>query len=129
MSDSNQRSDMIGGGGELCASDRIDEILRSLGDARRRRLISYVREQGPTSRTDAARQLAAWKNDTSPATLSDEAVERAEIALHHKHLPALEDARLVEYDSRSETLLVRDLPELAERCLECCGLAERSASP
>jgi DNA-binding transcriptional ArsR family regulator len=105
-------------------SDRFDEILSALSNTQRRRILSYVREEGPTSQNKIAYRLATWKHDSSPDEVADKAVERIESNLHHKHLPQLKDARLIEYDERSEKLLVRNLPELAELNLDHCAAAD-----
>jgi DNA-binding transcriptional ArsR family regulator len=105
-------------------SDRYDEILSALSHTQRRHILSYVQEEGPTSQNEVARQLAAWKYDSLPDEVADKAVERMKIDLHHKHLPQLKDARLIEYDERSEKLLVRNLPELAKLNLNHCAAAD-----
>jgi DNA-binding transcriptional ArsR family regulator len=108
-------------------SDRFDEILNALGDAKRRRIISLLQKNGPVSQREVAHQLVAWEYDSTPEAVPDKAVEKVEIALHHNHLPKLEDAKLIEYDRRSKTLLVRDLPELAELCIDHCESADLHA--
>ena len=106
------------------ASDRFDEILSSLSNTQRRRIISHLQEEGPASQSEIAHQLVRWNYDSPPDEVSDKAVERIKINLHHEHLPQLEDAGLIEYDRRSKMLLVRDLPELAEVCLDHCESAD-----
>ncbi|MDG5821910.1 winged helix-turn-helix domain-containing protein [Natronococcus sp. A-GB7] len=101
-------------------SDRFDEILSSLSNTQRRRIISHLQEEGSASQSEIAHQLVRWNYDSPPDEVSDKAVERIKINLHHEHLPQLEDAGLIEYDRRSKMLLVRDLPELAEVCLDHC---------
>jgi hypothetical protein len=70
--------------------------------------------------TNAIGELLAIENVTVVAIVHDE----IESNLHHKHLPQLKDARLIEYDERSEKLLVRNLPELAELNLDHCAAAD-----
>jgi DNA-binding transcriptional ArsR family regulator len=120
MSDNAKSPDRSQEGSVFHTSDHFDEILNALGDANRRRIISLLQKNGPVSQKEVAHQLVAWKYDSTSEAVSDKAVEKAEIALHHNHLPKLEDANLIEYDRRSKTLLVRDLPELAELCLDHC---------
>jgi hypothetical protein len=106
------------------SSGRSNEILSAISNTQRRRILLYVQEEGPTSQNEVAHQLAAWKYDSSPDEVADEAIERVKVDLYHKHLPQLKDARLIEYDERSEKLLVRNLPELAELNLNHCATAD-----
>ncbi|WP_222913955.1 hypothetical protein [Natrinema sp. SYSU A 869] len=52
--------------------------------------------------------------------MPDEAIEEYKVMLFHHHLPKLREARLVEYDERSQQLLLRECPDLVEVCLEHC---------
>jgi hypothetical protein len=124
MSDNTKHTDKTHEGTTFNTSDRSDEILSTLSNTQRRRILLYVREEGPTSQNEVVHQLTAWKHDNPPDEVMDKAVERIESNLHHKHLPQLKDAQLIEYDERSEKLLVRNLPELAELTLNHCATAD-----
>ncbi|ELY56263.1 hypothetical protein C491_14987 [Natronococcus amylolyticus DSM 10524] len=108
----------------VSVSHRSDEILSSLSNTQRRRVMLYLQQEGPASKSEIAHQLITWKYDSHSDEISDKAVKRVKMNLHHKHLPELKDAGLVEYDRRSEMVLVRDLPELAELCLDHCESAD-----
>ncbi|MFB6178532.1 MAG: hypothetical protein ABEI77_02270 [Halorientalis sp.] len=74
----------------------VDELLRSLADPSRRRLLRELREQQAT--TGRARiSLTAVK-----AAL-DVPEERARIDLHHRHLPTLRAVGLIEHPRDGET--------------------------
>ncbi|MDG5818311.1 hypothetical protein QA609_05785, partial [Natronococcus sp. A-GB7] len=90
----------------------------------RRRIISHLRYEGATDKSELIHKLVTWKYGSQPGEVSDEVVERVTLNLHHKHLPQLKDAKLIEYDRRSEKVVVRNLPELAELCLEHCESAD-----
>jgi DNA-binding transcriptional ArsR family regulator len=126
MSDIFKQSDKALQGAKFEGSQRFDEILTALSNTQRRRILRYLQEVDSASRDEVVHHLIAWKRDSPPDDVSDEAVERLKIELHHNHLPRLEESRLVEYDRRTEELLVRDLPELAEQCLEHCETADTS---
>ena len=120
MSDNHKPPDITHEDFTFSASHRFDEILSTLSNTQRRRIISYLQNEGPASKSEISHQLVAWEHDSPPSEVSDNAVKKVKVDLHHKHLPELKDAGLVEYDRRSEMVLVRDLPELAELCLDHC---------
>ena len=124
MSDIPNRSDKTPQDTNFDGNQRNSEILTALSNTQRRRILHYLLEVDSASRDEVADRLIEWKYDSPPDDGSDEAVERLKVELHHNHLPQLEDSRLIEYDRRSEELLVRDLPELAEQCLEHCETAD-----
>jgi DNA-binding transcriptional ArsR family regulator len=124
VSDIPKRTDKNHEGITFNSSGRSNEILSAISNTQRRRILSYVQEEGPTSQNEVAHQLAAWKQDSPPDEVADEVVEKVKVDLYHKHLPKLKDAQLIEYDERSEKLLVRNLPELAEINLNHCAAAD-----
>ncbi|WP_336000022.1 DUF7344 domain-containing protein [Halorientalis halophila] len=75
----------------------IDEVFELLSDSRRRRVCLYLRRSGVevTELSDLIDALAS----------EDDAVDRDRLAidLHHRHLPKLDDAGIVDYDPRSHT--------------------------
>jgi DNA-binding transcriptional ArsR family regulator len=124
VSDICSRDDKTLQGAKFDGSQRFNEILTALSNTQRRRILYYLQETDSASQDEVADRLIAWKYDSPPDDDSDEAIERLKIELHHNHLPRLEELRLIEYDRRTEELLVRDLPELAEQCLEHCKSAD-----
>ncbi|MDG5759383.1 hypothetical protein QA600_08515 [Natronococcus sp. A-GB1] len=127
MSDIPNQSDKTPQDTNFDGNQRNSEILTALSNTQRRRILHYLREVDSASRDEVADRLIAWKHDSPPDDVSDETVERLKVELHHNHLPQLEGSQLIEYDRRSEELLVRDLPELAEQCLEHCETADLSS--
>lgn len=99
---------------------RADEIFAALADRQRRCVLYCLQDKEQASVTDVATQIAAWEYDTSPDDIPDKAIKELKVTLFHQHLPKLREARLVEYDDRSQQLLLRDCPDLAEICLERC---------
>lgn len=124
MSDCSRKTDITSENVTFNASNRFDGILSTLSNTQCRRIISYLQSEGPASKGEIADQLVTWKCDSHPDEASDEVIERVKMNLHHKHLPRLKDAELIEYDRRSEMVLIRDLPELAELCLDHCESAD-----
>jgi len=75
-----------------------DELFAVLSNANRRFVLSHlVQRETPPALDPLAGALAEWSDDLS--------LEDARIALHHVHLPKLQEAGLVEYD---ETVRLTD---------------------
>lgn len=88
-----------------CPSGRVDEREVGAGadgvvddSNRRRRTVLSILESGngPHERAELAREVA---DREAGGEASTEAVEEVLVALHHVHLPKLEDAGLVDYDA------------------------------
>lgn len=88
---------------DLCESDRAEELLETLVDPVRMRLLSVLEASaGPISIDQLAARLVAY--DGVP--FAD--AERAKIALHHSHLPAMADIGVVSYDTESRLVTRND---------------------
>ena len=75
----------------------IDEVFELLSNDCRRRVCLFLRRTGIEVATldDLVEALASAE--------SDEERERLAINLHHRHLPKLDEAGIVDYDPRSNT--------------------------
>ncbi|WP_254523606.1 DUF7344 domain-containing protein [Natrinema caseinilyticum] len=78
--------------------DSRDEFFGTLADARRRIVVRIVSERSPEGigKNDLAFRLAAVIIDTPPDTVSDSDHQRALVDLHHRLLPQLADAGVLE---------------------------------
>jgi len=77
-----------------------DEVFEVLKSPRRRYALYYLRQEGgETELSELTEQVAAWENETTPAGLSTEQRKRVYISLYQTHLPKLDEAGVVEYDS------------------------------
>jgi DNA-binding transcriptional ArsR family regulator len=91
---------------EKLSRDRVFDILSS---PRRRYVLYYLREHGgPVKLTDLAEELAAWEHDTTVDELGPQARKRVYVSLYQTHVPKLEDAGLIQYDSDSGELLLAE---------------------
>jgi hypothetical protein len=82
-----------------------DEVFHLLQAKRRRLVLHYLRGQdGPVEMREAAEQVAAWEYDTAREALRSQERQRVYIALYQDHLPALDDAGVVDYDKPRGTL-------------------------
>lgn len=92
-----------------------DDVLRSLADKRRRIILSELhRTDGRMDRTDLA---IAVTEKLRPDSDRDVAVEEVLVESHHLHLPKLEEAGLVTYDTDTEIVTYEGHPSLDEEWL------------
>lgn len=91
-----------------------NEVYDLLSNPRRRFVISYLREHSdPIELTALAREVAAWENDVPAEELSDQQEKRVYVSLYQTHIPKLENAGIVEYDSdNGEIRLTRTVGQL-----------------
>lgn len=106
----------------------LDVLFELLKNRRRRRVLRYLdRKSSTVDLGTLAEALAAEENDTSPRALSSSERKRVYICLYQCHLPKLDDAGVIEFDSNRGTItktpLVSDLLNYVERLR---GLAENS---
>ena len=90
----------------------LDRIFDLLSERRRRHVLYclYETEDGVATVDDIVEYVLSLEGrDDSP-----EHREQLVMALEHKHLPRLEDAGIVEYDSRSDTVRRWSQPSLEE---------------
>ena len=77
-----------------------DEIFTALSNARRRRVIKYLKQNTTEARVrDIAEQLAAWENDLEISEVSYKQRKRVYTALHQSHLPKLAASGFIDYES------------------------------
>lgn len=87
---------------------RSTEIHSLLSNERRQHVIEFLRKAGGTMSTgELARRIAIAETGESPPPKN--IVKSVDVALHQTHLPKLDDAALVVYDTDSMTV------ELLER--------------
>lgn len=77
-----------------------DDVLAALSRTRRRRTLSVLAEASGESLTrgELTRRLLARVTDETSSTVPERKVQRVTVQMHHRHLPKLEDADLIEYD-------------------------------
>lgn len=93
-----------------------DDLFDVLADARRRTVLRLVRERSPhgVEKSDLAFRLAAVMSDKRLASVTDDEHQQALVELHHRLLPRLTDAGLLERtdDDSIRTADQRTLEEL-----------------
>lgn len=90
-----------------------DELFGALADATRRRVIRYLLDQSSASVHELADVLAGWRLDDQAAVEPDEH-DSIVAALHHNHLPVLDDADLAVYHREEGTVEATPLAAAVE---------------
>lgn len=95
----------------------LDAVLQCLVHPRRRHILYLLQDTPIVTEADLANHLALLETEESTGEILDKTLEGIRIELRQNHLPHLEDARLIEYDRRSETVRYTDPPKLLELAL------------
>ncbi len=102
---------------------RLDETLRLLADARRRRTIEHLRLNGGELQfVDLIDFLSAGQS----TVVHD--MEGLVIEMRHTHLPKLDDHGVIEYDEQKDRLLYRR-DRLVERVLDTVSRSRPATNP
>lgn len=110
---------------EQFGSERVQDVSDAfdlLRDARRRGVLYTVARKGRTHVSEIARRISAWQS-TRGEEVDASAVETA---LVHSHLPKLEDAGVIEYDTDDRTVDLTDSASDLEPFLQCTREREPS---
>lgn len=83
----------------------LDVVFELLKNQRRRRVLRYLEEEaGTVDLGTLAEALAAEENDKSRRALSSSERKRVYISLYQCHLPKLDDAGVIEFESNRGTI-------------------------
>jgi hypothetical protein len=86
---------------EFCRNDLFDVLKNQ----RRRYTLLYLHQQNKTiSCSDIATQIAAWETGSEPEQVDRSRYQSVYNSLYQTHLPCLEQAGLVEYDSAANSV-------------------------
>ena len=99
-----------------------DAVFRLLADRTRRILFSLLGGNDEQVHVDdLAERVAAWKGDKPVTEVTADERETVKIELHHKHLPMLADAGVLDYDRETKTLPRRGQPTAVAEWLVACS--------
>lgn len=92
----------------------IGEVFELLKNERRRRVITYLKEQddGVARLNDLAEHIAALENEIDVAQLSSSQRKRVYIGLYQCHLPKMHDFGVVEFQKNRGIITLRDTTQL-----------------
>ena len=80
-----------------------DETFALLSNHRRRYALHYCKHRDePVTLSDLAEQVAAWEHDKSVDEITSSERKRTYTSLQQTHLPAMEDAGVIEWDDEVE---------------------------
>lgn len=90
--------------------DRLERLLSLVSHPYRYRLVSLLLEETtePIPLDELVEELAEWEAGFDDRTPDP---SRIRLQLVHHHLPKLEEAGFVEYDERSETVVITPEPD------------------
>ena len=84
-----------------------DDVLDLLSSARRRYVLYLLRnEDDPVALTTLAEQVAAWENDTTVESITDQERKRVYVSLYQTHIPRLAEVGLVEYNQETGSVSI-----------------------
>lgn len=98
--------------------DPTSRMLRTLGNDRRRYVLSRLRESSDdvTSLSELAKVIARRESEDGGAPV-ERTLEEITVSLHHAHLPKLQASELIDYDVRSGAVRYLENPD-AEALVE-----------
>ncbi|MCU4801640.1 hypothetical protein OB920_14775 [Halobacteria archaeon HArc-gm2] len=83
----------------------VDELFDVLTTERRRRVLSIMGGyDSPVPVERLAQDVAAQEADVAAMTVPESTVRDVHVSLHHRHLPKLDDAGLLDYDHDDRTV-------------------------
>lgn len=103
-----------------------DDVYRALASTQRRRALYVLLVQEDTTIAELATVLAGWEATDAGTMRGPADRRRIRTDLHHRHLPVLADAGLVEYDPEEATVAAEPLDDDL-RVLVCRSIESGSA--
>jgi DNA-binding transcriptional ArsR family regulator len=99
----------------------LDTVFDLLKNQRRRRVLRYLREEKEETLGDLAEHIAALENQKEVAQLSSSERKRVYVGLYQCHLPRMDDAGVLEFDSNRGTIELNDRAAHLYRYLDETG--------
>lgn len=96
----------------------IDAILDALAARERRAVMAYFLETD--NRTATVSELASQCQQPRPSDESTVTVDRMTARLHHRHLPKLADAGIIEYEPQTQVVQYQEAPMIEELFRTLC---------
>jgi DNA-binding transcriptional ArsR family regulator len=82
----------------------MDVVFEVLQNARRRRVLRYLDDEGPTTIGDIATHIAALENGIEERAVSSDQRKLVYVSLYQSHLERLHDAGCISYDKDRGTV-------------------------
>lgn len=99
-----------GSGGDSSGEISNDVLFDVLSNRRRRYALHYLKQQedARAEMGDLSTQVAAWEFDTEPEALAYDERKSVHASLYQYHAPKLDEAGVVDYDSRRGVVELTD---------------------
>lgn len=91
-----------------------DRVYRALASTQRRRMLSFLLEEGESTVEEIATMLTGWEATVRGTMRTGDDHRRIVIGLVHVHLPILAEAGLVTHDRQSGTVRIGSLDPSVE---------------
>jgi len=98
-------------------SERLDTLIRALAAEPRRMVYTYLAEHDAAAITELTDVVVGWSQTRGRATDADN-WDDTRTALHHRHLPVLDDAGVISYDADQQTATLASLSPATTEVLE-----------
>lgn len=82
----------------------LDVVFDLLSNERRRQVLRYLETTPETTLGDLAEHIAAIENDKPEGDLTSTERKRVYICLYQSHLPAMDDAGVIDFDEHRKTV-------------------------
>lgn len=99
----------------------VASLYMILDDKRRREVLHHLPGDENEQIRTLAQTIAACEENEHPAEVSDDAIQRAYIALYQSHIPVLEEEGLLEYDQATGTITPLPLFKDVKKYLALAG--------
>ena len=104
---------------------RLDVIFDILKNQRRRHVLRYLRENETTTLSDLAEHVAALENGKNVRSLTSSERKRVYVGLYQCHLPRMDDAGVIDFDSDRGRVELLDTADQLDEYLDVADGAER----
>jgi len=88
-----------------------DDFYRAMASTQRRRVLYILLVQDAATLDNLTTVLAGWEATEAGMMRGADDYRRVRTELHHRDLPVLEDAGLVEYDQATDSITLRPLSD------------------
>ena len=100
-------------------ADDIDDVISSIDNSRRRRVIDYLANDPFATIGDLSEHIAVQENDVDDASqLCSDQRKRVYVGLYQTHLDRLDELDVVDFEKARGTIERGDRFDTAERVLE-----------
>lgn len=95
------------------SAHRLDGLLVAFSAEPRRIVVTYLAQHDTASVEELTDVVVGWSRTRDRAAEASDRWDQTYANLYHRHLPALADAGLVEFDAAAETVTLESLSDPA----------------